>query len=156
MSSSYNLSLLKESNFFLYTCRSTKPLNTTYQWFEWSGDCTVTNHKRNWVRLLTIFVLIMRHYGPGQVHSKHHIYGQVLPSNMENHICGTICMKNHSPRSWDWLVAKWHQKLFSSYLLKIMGMTTSMSKVVRSHVYIVTRPRSKPYSMTRQRCTNIP
>ena len=32
--------------------------------------------------------------------------GNVLPSKMENHICGKIFMKIHSPRSWDWLVAE--------------------------------------------------
>ena len=37
---------------------------------------------------------------------KHNKYGQVLPSNMDNHICGTICMQIHSPRSSEQLVAK--------------------------------------------------
>ena len=41
----------------------------------------------------------MRHSGPGQVHSKHHIYAKLLPSKMENRIFGTICMQIHSTNS---------------------------------------------------------
>ena len=126
MSSSYNLSFLKESNFVLYTCRITAPLNITWQWFEWPGNCTVTNHKRKWVKLLTSFGLSMRYSGPGQVHSQYHTYRKVLPSNRENNICGTICMQSHSPLSWDWLVAKWYKKFLASYLLKEIGRTTSI------------------------------
>ena len=58
----------KKSNFVLYICRSTTPLNITRKWFELSGNCTVTNQKRNWVKLLTSFGLSMRHSGPVKVH----------------------------------------------------------------------------------------
>ena len=80
-------------------------MKITWKWFQLSVNCTVTNHKRNWVKLLTIFGFSMRHSGPGQVHSKHYTYGKVMPSNMENYIYGTICMQIHSPGSWGLLVA---------------------------------------------------
>ena len=38
ISYSYKFSFLKESNLVLYTWRSTKPLNITWKWFEWSGN----------------------------------------------------------------------------------------------------------------------
>ena len=98
----------------------------------------------------------MRHSGPGRVHSKHHTYRKLMSSNMENHICCAICMQIHSPRSWDWLVADWHQKLLASELLKYIGRTKSMSNVVRCHFFRVTHPISRPYYMVRRRCTKIP
>ena len=155
MSYSYYLSFLKESNFFLYKLRSNTPLNIIFQLFEWSEHYTVTNKKSNWVKLLTSFVLRMRNYVPGQVHSKHHTYGKFLSSKIENNIYGTIYIQIHSPRSWYWLVANWHKKWLSSNLLKVIGMTTSMSKVVRGHVYIVTHQRSRLYSMAWQICTML-
>ena len=126
--------IIKKSNFVIYTFNITTTLNITCKWFEWSGNCTVTNNKRNWVKILNSFVLSMRYSVPRQVHSKHHTYGKVLPSNMENYICGTICTQIHSPRSWEWLVAEWHQKFLASDLLKEIGRTTSMPNMIRGHV----------------------
>ena len=123
ISSSYNLLFLKESNFVLYTFSITTPMNTTWQWFKWAGDCTVTNHKSNWFKLLTICGLSMIHYGPGQVRSKYHTYVKFLPSNMENYIYGTICMQSHSPMSWEWLVPKWHQNSWhQNFWKKLEGL----------------------------------
>ena len=110
----------------------------------------------NKVKLLTSCGLIMRHYGPWQVHLQHHTYGKVFPSKMENHIFGTICMQSHLSRSWEWLVSKWHQKLLASDLLREIVRTTSMSNVVRVHVCRVTHPRIRLYSMSRLRCTKNP
>ena len=156
MSSSYNLSFFNKSNFILYTFRSTTLLRITWQWFEWSVNCTFTNQKRKWFKILTSFGLSMRHSDPGQVHSQHHTYIKVMPLNMENNICGTICMQSHSPRSWDWLVAEWHKNSLASDLLKEIWMTTSMSNVVRSQVCRATHPRSRLYYMVQQRFTKIP
>ena len=151
MSFYYNLSFLKEYNFVLYTCRITTPLNIIWKCFEWSVNCTVTNHKNNWVKLLTSFGLSMRHSGLEHVHSQHYTYGKVLPSNMENNICGTICMQSHCLKLLDWLVDKWLQKFLASNLLKEIGRTTRMSNVVRGHVCRATDPVRRLYSMERRR-----
>ena len=154
MSSFYNLSFLKEYNFVLYTCRSTTPLNITWQCFEWSENYC---HKSEEELVQTIdqFWIENETLWSGIVSSKHHTYGKVLPSNMENHICGTICMQSHPPISWYWLVAEWHQNCLASDLLKEIRRTTIMSNVIRGHVCRGTHPRIRLYYMARQRCTRI-
>ena len=47
-------------------------------------------------------------------------------------------------------------KILASYLMKEIGRTTSMYNVVRVHVYRVTHPRSRIYSMAQKICTKIP
>ena len=71
--------IIKKSNLVLYTCRLTTPLKILWKWLKLSGNCTATNQKRKWVKLLTSFGLRMRHSGPEPVHLQHHTYGKVLP-----------------------------------------------------------------------------
>ena len=55
------------------------------------------------------------------------------------------------------LVGCWvTSKKMASDLLKEIGRTTSISNVFRSRVYREAYPRSRLYSMARQRCTKIP
>ena len=156
MSYSYNLSLLKESNLVLNTRRRTTPQKITMQWFEWSGNCTVTNQKRNRANYWPVLdwaweILVQDRFITNIIHMNklcHQVWKTIS-------VFGTIYMEIYSLRSWEWLVNKLHQTFLASYLLKGIEMTTSMFNVVRSHVFIVNRPRSRPYYMAQQRYTKI-
>ena len=78
---------------------------------------------------MTSFGLIMRYSGPGQVYSKHHTYGLVLPSKKEIiSVAQYVCKFIHQGPGTGFFRVK---NNLASDLLKGIVMITIMFNVVR-------------------------